>query len=577
MKRISAIVLSCFVFFAFCAAGNHHNLRIITTGDVHGAWFPESYVNPGELNTSLMSVKHFVDSIRADVGRNNVLLLDAGDCLQGDNATYYFNNVVADRPHLFPRLVAYMGYDALVVGNHDIEAGHKVYDKVYRELAGYGIPWLGGNAVKDDGTTYFPEYAVFRKAGLKVLVIGFTNANIGAWVADEEWKGMTFQPIVSRAQAVVDRLTVKENPQIVVMVVHSGIGDGDGRQLENEGLDLFRALKGVDLLVCGHDHRSYVIDENKADLVDGGAKAGRVGVASVDVETRGRKLVSKTTRSEVVRLDKKVYDEEMEKRFRPEFEEVRAFTLRPVGNLEMELRTRDAYVGMSDYVNLLHRVQMNRPGVQLSLAAPLKYDSKVEAGQLVFNDMFTIYPYENQLVVAKLSGSEIVRILEFSYDRWIGGGDGHVLKIRNTPDERTGSDKWSFVGRPYNFDSVAGLIYTVDVTKPFGSRICIKSMADGSAFDEEAFYNVAMTSYRANGGGGIIPRGAGLDDAVMASRIVGKDKEIRMIVYDFFLEHPVVDSALVNDEKILGHWEFIPADVAGEALRKDMNLLFGDR
>ena len=86
-----------------------------------------------------------------------------------------------------------------------------------------------------------------------------------------------------------------------------------------------------------------------------------------------------------------------------------------------------------------------------------------------------------------------------------------------------------------------------------------------------------MTSYRANGGGGIIPRGAGLDDAVMASRIVGKDKEIRMIVYDFFLEHPVVDSALVNDEKILGHWEFIPADVAGEALRKDMNLLFGDR
>lgn len=577
MKRIAVIILSCFAAAAFCMAGNHHNLRVISTGDVHGAWFPESYVSPGRLNSSLMSVKHFVDSVRAAVGKDNVLLLDAGDCLQGDNAAYYFNNVTAGRPHLFPRISAYMGYDAIVVGNHDIEAGHRVYDRVFDELTGYGIPWLGGNALKTDGGTYFPEYAVFQKAGLKVLVIGFTNANIGAWVADEEWEGMTFCPIVSRAQSVVDRLTAKENPQIVIMVVHSGTGDGDGRQLESEGKDLFGTLKGVDLLICGHDHRPFVIDEDVTDLVDGGSKASMVGMSSFDVETRGQRVLSKTAVTEVVRLDKNVYDKEMEEKFRPDFEEVKAFTLRPVGNLEVSLRTRDAYVGMSDYVNLLHRVQLSRPGVQLSLAAPLKYDSEVKSGQVVFNDMFTIYPYENQLVVAKLRGSEIKKALEFSYDGWIGNGDEHVLKIQNRPDERTGSEKWSFVGRPYNFDSVGGLVYTVDVTKPCGGRICIKSMADGGAFDPEAFYNVAMTSYRANGGGGIIPLGAGLSDAEMASRIVAKDKEIRMIVYDFFLAHPTVNRELINDESIIGHWEFVPAEAAGKILEKDMELIFGDR
>lgn len=89
MKRIAVIILSCFAAAAFCMAGNHHNLRVISTGDVHGAWFPESYVSPGRLNSSLMSVKHFVDSVRAAVGKDNVLLLDAGDCLQGDNAAYY--------------------------------------------------------------------------------------------------------------------------------------------------------------------------------------------------------------------------------------------------------------------------------------------------------------------------------------------------------------------------------------------------------------------------------------------------------------------------------------------------------
>lgn len=577
MKRISAVALSFFASVSLCMAGSHHNLRVITTGDVHGAWFPESYVNPSVLNTSLMSVKHFVDSVRAEAGKDNVLLLDAGDCLQGDNATYYFNSVVPGRPNLFPRLAAYMGYDAVVVGNHDIEAGHKVYDKVNSELAGYGIPWLGANAVKDDGEPYFSEYAVFQKAGLKVLVIGFTNANIGAWVADEEWSGMTFKPIASMAQSVVDRLRAKEKPQLVIMVLHSGTGRGDGSQLENEGLDIFKTVEGVDLLICGHDHQPYVKDDKGKYLVDSGSKVGRVGFTTVDVETKGRKVVSKSLNGNIIKLDKRLYDKEMEKTFRPEFEEVKAFTVKPVGRLEMTLKTRDAYVGMSDYVNLLHSVQLNRPGVQLSLAAPLKFDSQVESGQVVFNDMFTIYPYENQLVVMKLTGSEIIKVLEFSYDNWISGEGGHVLKIQDKADERTGSSRWSFVGRPYNFDSIAGLIYTVDVTKPFGSRISVKSMADGSTFDTDTYYNVAMTSYRANGGGGAIPRGTGLNDVQAASRIVSKYKEIRMLVYDFFLEHPVVSRELIGDENVIGHWEFIPADVVCPSLEKDMKLLFGDR
>ena len=64
-----------------------HKLYVVTTGDVHGAWFNRNYIDGASDRTSLMSVKYYVDSLRTAVGRDNVLLIDAGDCLQGDNAS----------------------------------------------------------------------------------------------------------------------------------------------------------------------------------------------------------------------------------------------------------------------------------------------------------------------------------------------------------------------------------------------------------------------------------------------------------------------------------------------------------
>ena len=82
-----------------------HVLHILSTNDVHGAWFDSTYVGGG-TQRSLFAVNYYVDSVRNAAGAENVILLDAGDCLQGDNASYYFNYVDTETPHLFPRLVA---------------------------------------------------------------------------------------------------------------------------------------------------------------------------------------------------------------------------------------------------------------------------------------------------------------------------------------------------------------------------------------------------------------------------------------------------------------------------------------
>jgi 2',3'-cyclic-nucleotide 2'-phosphodiesterase/3'-nucleotidase len=179
-----------------------------------------------------------------------------------------------------------------------------------------------------------------------------------------------------------------------------------------------------------------------------------------------------------------------------------------------------------------------------------------------------------------MSGKEIKDYLEYSYDAWINtisSSDEHLLKIVNEPDPRTGQKRWSFVNRSYNFDSAGGLIYTVDVTKPAGERVCIESLADGSSFDETAEYNVAMTSYRASGGGGIMRNGAGVDTDKINDRVVEYYPEIRNILYDYLLKNSQIDPEVIGDRSVIGEWTFVPETLASKAMDKDMQLLFPKR
>ena len=138
------VAASAGFLLAGCGSGpkdGEYVIQLLTTNDVHGTYFDSTYVGNG-VKKSLLAVKPIVDSVRAAAGADKVVFIDAGDCLQGDNAAYYFNYVDTLSPHVYPRLAAYMGYDAVTVGNHDIETGHKVYDRIARDLESHGIPFL---------------------------------------------------------------------------------------------------------------------------------------------------------------------------------------------------------------------------------------------------------------------------------------------------------------------------------------------------------------------------------------------------------------------------------------------------
>ena len=575
MKKLYALLVAvCALSVAGCGPEDgEYTFRILSTSDVHGRYFDKHYLTD-ETVPSLMSVAWYIDTVRVANGAENVFLIDAGDCLHGDNASYYYNYVDTTTEHVYARMLEYLGYDAWVPGNHDIETGHPVYDRIAETLE---VPILASNAIRtDNGKPYFGEYVIEKRHGLKFAIIGFTQPNIKNAYAPELWEGMDFESLIPDfTQNVVDRVRAEEDPDVVIVVIHSGAGRGDGAQLEQQGLDLFNSLEGVDYIVSSHDHKAAVYESEKLCMANTGNYCANLAYGTITLKVENGKVVDKKISAELIALDKDNVDKKMKAAFQSDYEAVKGYVTKEVGVLKSDMNTRDALFGMSDYVNLLHTVCLEASGVQVSFAAPVTTNAVFKAGKIIYNDLMTLYSYDNPLYVVKMSGKEIKDYLEHSYDGWINTQDRKaetLLKMREFKNPRTGQQMWFFMGQSYNLDSAGGLVYEVDVTKPMGERIVIRSFADGAPFDMASEYQVAMNSYRALGGADLMKK-AGIDTGEIDARVVAVHADIRSLLNDYIVKKGAVDSAEIGDRSVIGYWDFVPEKKARKALERDMERM----
>ena len=98
--------------------------------------------------------------------------------------------------------------------------------------------------------------------------------------------------------------------------------------------------------------------------------------------------------------------------------------------------------------------------------------------------------------------------------------------------------------------------------------INIKSMSNGESFDLKKTYKVAISSYRANGGGDLLEKGAGLDSNERTQRVIERMSDIRELVYQYFKKHPQVELETINS------WKFVPENKAKQLIQTDFKLLF---
>lgn len=547
-------------------------LKLIETSDVHGCYFPYDFIRNKPTKGSLARVSSYVKEQREKY--ENVILMDNGDILQGQPVAYYYNYMDTISEHVCAAMLNYMKYDVGTMGNHDVETGHAVYDRWVRQC---NFPVLGANIVDNKtGKPYLPPYQVIEKEGVKIAILGMITPAIPSWLPEQLWSGLHFEDMEDCARKWVKIIREKENPDVLVGLFHAGPeGNKLDNVVENGSGNVAKSVPGFDVVFMGHDHtRRYEkvvnVEGDSVLLIDPANMSKVVSEVTFTIKKQDGKVVSKQVEGKLVNMDGYAPDADFLNIFSGAYETTMDFVSRNIGRIEHTISSKEAFFGPSAFVDLIHQLQLDITGADISFCAPLSAYAEIKKGDICVSDMFNLYKYENLLYTMKLTGKEIKDFLEMSYALWTNqmqSPDDHLMLL-NEEDNGFGR----FKNPSFNFDSAAGIIYTVDVTKPQGEKIRIERMANGEPFDLNKTYRVAVNSYRGNGGGDLLTKGAGIPKTELAKRIVySTDKDLR-----YYLMKRI-EEVKVLDPKPLNQWKFIPEEWTVPASKRDYDILFGEK
>ncbi|WP_455663782.1 bifunctional metallophosphatase/5'-nucleotidase [Phocaeicola sp.] len=576
--RICISILLVWVGVQLFAAGNQKEkevvIKIIETSDVHGNFFPYNFIERKDWSGSLARVHSFVKEQRKIYG-DNCLLIDNGDILQGQPTAYYYNFIDTLSTHVAAEMMNYMGCVVGNMGNHDVETGHDVYDRWIKQC---NFPVLGANIIDNaTGQPYLQPYEIIEREGVKIAVLGMITPAIPSWLPEKLWSGLHFEEMEPCARRWMEIIKEKEKPDVIIGLFHAGkSGNKLGSVIEDASMNVAKNIPGFDIVLIGHDHTRECVKvlntEGKSVLViDPANNANVVSDVTLKITMRDGKVVAKSVDGKLADMNKYPVSEEFMQHFAPQYKAVDDFVSRKIGTISRTISTKDAYFGSSPFIDLIHKLQLDISGAEVSFSAPLSFRAEIKEGDICVSDMFNLYKYENMLYVMKLSGKEIKGFLEMSYAMWsnqMKSPEDHLM-LFNEPIEK--GKRANFKNFSFNFDSAAGINYTVDVTKPEGEKITILSMADGTPFDMDKMYKVALNSYRGNGGGDLLTAGAGIPKEELSKRIIfATDKDLRYYLMQYIEQEKVLQPHAMHQ------WKFIPEEWTVPAAKRDYQLLFGE-
>lgn len=560
------------------------DFEIIYTTDVHGSLLDVDFLHHNDENVSMANVMTYVKLAR-DNKEQEVILLDDGDILQGDPSMYYYNVQAIRDEHLATRVYNYMGYDAITIGNHDFECGEAVYyDHFYKNTHG---SVLGANCIDTrSDKPMFDPYTIIERSGFRIAVLGITNPGVPHWISKSMFPHLRFESMQESTQKWIDQIRQSENPDMLVVMFHAGHEKGE--YIDEKGEvhldyveDVIRKSHGIDLALIGHDHKwdVYQVDDaSGASVKIVEPKSHAQQFASIkfhlkrDPETRKVEL----TYNDITLEDSWRFppDQEFSRCFAGAADTVNAYLDTPLGSIVDTLHGRETLVGQSNLMDLIHEVQLNKTGADISMASALSSFADVPAGDITMRQLFDLYKYENQLNKVWMTGREVLKFLNWGYGQQFSqmqSANDHLLSYKLDPETHEvliGNFGPELTTPQYNFTSAAGINYVVDVTKPADSRVTIEGMADGTPFDLDRRYIVVLTSYQASGGGGFIRKGLGWSDADIRYHAVTESiKDMR-----YFIGQYIRNTGIVRTRSN-GHWRVVPEDWWKANIDRDVNLL----
>jgi 2',3'-cyclic-nucleotide 2'-phosphodiesterase/3'-nucleotidase len=549
--------------------GTPVKLTIMGTTDLHGCVFNWDYFKNIEYkdtagnNIGLAKVATLVEAVRLQRGRENTLMIDAGDTIQGTPLDYYFARVAPITRHKIHPMAAAMnhiGYDAAALGNHEFNYGIPLLRTFADQLH---FPLLGANAL--DARTGLPAFRPYviktvkvrGERPVKVGILGLTNPGIAIWdKANVEGK-MTFPGLVEQAKIWVPRMRAS-GVDVVVVAAHSGATTsssyGDALPFpENAATLVAQQVPGIDAILVGHAHeeiseRRVVNETTGREVVLTEPLRWGMRLSLIDltlVKVRGRWVVQ-SVGSSILNSNTVAEDPHVKKLLSADHDAVVTYVNAVIGSCTVAMSCATARyedTAALDFINLVQG-QAVRAAIagtpaallpMLSIAAPFYKDANIPAGDVSVRDVAGLYIYDNTLLGITFTGAEVKAYLERSavyFKQVTGTGPFAPADLTNAVTVEAPK------GTPdYNYDVMGGLdaplTYDIDVSLAPGARI-LNLKYGGVDIKPDAEFVVAINNYRQSGGGGF----PGVKTAPV---VYNAQAEVRQLIIDWVTSNKVID------------------------------------
>ncbi|RRQ80146.1 bifunctional metallophosphatase/5'-nucleotidase [Streptomyces griseofuscus] len=541
------------------------SFSILGTTDLHGHVFDwdyyadAPYTDKAGNSVGVARVATLIKQQREAKGEHRVLLVDAGDIIQGTSLAYYFARVDpitgtdGKRGPKHPMAVAmnHMRYDAAALGNHEFNYGIDTLRKFEDQC---DFPLLGANALH--AKTLRPAFEPYTvkhikvpgAPDIKVGILGLTNPGIAIWDKDNVGGKLVFPGLVEQAKKYVPRLRAL-GCDVVFLTDHSGL-DGSSSwgdelpYIENASNLVAEQVPGIDAILVGHTHvevPSYTVknDETGEDVLlsEPYCWGYRLSVFDFELELHHGQWKVTSKKAQTLNPNGVAEDPQIKKLLEADHELVVKYVNTPVGTCTADLSAAESCWKDVPIMDFIHKVQTEtvRAGLSaadaalplISVAAPFSRTAEIPQGNVTIRDIAGLYIYDNTLYAKKLTGAQLKDYLEYAAKYYIRVPAGTKV---DTATLTNANSFWD-----YMYDTAAGVDYDIDIAQPEGSRI--KNLSyNGTAVADDQVFVVAVNNYRANGGSGY-PHIASAEIAYSSTN------EIRDMMIDYVTATKTLDPA----------------------------------
>lgn len=458
MKKIgikALAIMSIALLTAVPVFAKETSFKILHTNDTHG--------NVKDNGRDAIGFAKFATFVEAEKAKGNVIVVDAGDMFQG----LPFANM--EKGHSIVDIVNEVGYDAMTIGNHEFDFGAENLVSLIEKI---NYPVISANIFK--GEEQFVESYIIRTFDdVKVGVFGMSTPETAFKTHPDNVVGYTFEDIVETARKTVKTLKEVEKVDVIIMVSHLGVDEGDYTS------DLIaKGVEGIDVIVDGHSHTTLPEGRLVEHTLIVSAGSAFKNIGQVEIVVEDGKVVTKTP----TLLDYAVFKDvepkqsiveaiaKVEEAQKPLLEKVVGTTaVKLIGDREV-VRTGESNLGQ-----LTADAMLDLTGAQIAFTNGGGIRASIEAGNITMQDMVTVFPFGNTIMVKEITGKDVLDALEYG--------------VNSYPDQKGG------------FPHTGGLTFTLNAYKEPGHRVSDVKVA-GEPLDLEKTYTIVTNDFMAAGGDG---------------------------------------------------------------------------